>query len=68
MGRFEFGLGEDRNDDGAVGKGGAELQRVDGVHSAGGVHCGEAVAGVAAGGVELSEVMRVDVGWVCGYQ
>lgn len=67
MGRYEFGLGEGGNDDGAVGEGGSELDRIDGIDSSCGVDGGEAVAGVVADGVELSEVMKVHVDWVCGY-
>ena len=55
--RDRFGIREDGDDDGAGGKGGAELERVDWLHASRAVGIGEAVAGVVADGVQLSQLM-----------
>lgn len=66
--RNDLRFWKDGNDDTAVGQGNAELVEVDGIGAAVGGEGGEAVAGVVGEGVEVSKVVRVHVGWVCGYE
>lgn len=51
-----------------MGQGNAELDEVDGIGAAVRGEGGEAVAGVVGEGVEVSKVVWVHVGWVCGYE